>query len=123
MEDVVEFTGEQTPEEVCGWIGKCDFLLMFSNFENAPVVISESLAMGKPVLSSNVGGISEMVTMDAGRLVEAGNVGQLVDATVWMLDHYKDFDAEEIRQRGRKYSFDTVGKKLDMLYREAFERG
>ncbi len=60
-EDMIHFTGERTPGEVAEYMKNADFLVLFSNYENAPVVISESLICGKPVISTDVGGISEFV--------------------------------------------------------------
>jgi len=55
---VVYFTGVLTGISLVEMFQKSHFSVLFSNYENIPVVISESLVCGKPVVSSNVGGIS-----------------------------------------------------------------
>lgn len=119
---LIRFTGEQTPEEVCEWLNSCHFMLMFSNYENAPVVISEALATGIPVLSSNVGGISDMVPNNCGILVPARDEQQLKEKIIWMLDHYQEYDNNTIRQQGLQYSYDAVGKELIDIYSKALSK-
>lgn len=116
---LVRFIGEQTPQQVCNWMQQSDFLLLFSNYENAPVVISEALAVGLPVLSSRVGGIAEMLSEQSGRLTPPGDEDVLLTQTAFMLDHCHDFDADKIRQDGLQYSSETVGTKLLAIYRAA----
>ncbi|HKL95961.1 MAG TPA: glycosyltransferase [Paludibacteraceae bacterium] len=118
---VVKFVGEQAPQEVCQWFYNSDFFLLFSNYENAPVVISESLAVGKPVLSSNVGGIAEMVRSQTGVLIEKGEEQALFEQTNLMLDHFQEFDATKIREAGHQYSYDAVGENLMAIYRATLQ--
>ena len=67
---IIHFIGEKTPEEVANWMQNSDFFVLFSNYENSPVVIAESLVCGKPVISTNVGGISELINKSNGILIE-----------------------------------------------------
>lgn len=116
IDHLVTFTGELPPDQVHQtMIGKTA-LVMFSNYENAPVVISESLAMGIPVLSTDVGGIREMLSTETGILIEQGDESALATQLRHMLDHHGDFNRDAIRQEGKKYSYDTVGKELINIY-------
>jgi L-malate glycosyltransferase len=56
-----EFLGVQPITKVAEAMRQSDALVLFSNFENLPCVISEAHMVGLPVLSTNVGGISEMI--------------------------------------------------------------
>lgn len=113
---MIRWTGELSPKEVSDEFDKSDAFVLSSNYENAPVVISESLAKGIPVVSTNVGGISEMVDHQCGILVSPGNDEKLTEALNMMLDHYPDYDAQTIRQHGEQYSFGIVGAKLKAIY-------
>lgn len=48
--------------------------------EGLPVVLMEALALGRPVVSTYVAGIPELVTPDCGWLVPAGDADALADA-------------------------------------------
>lgn len=118
-EGLVDWTGELTPKQVADEFDTTDIFVLTSRFENAPVVISESLVKGVPVLSTNVGGISEMVDAQCGILIPSENEEQLMKALETMLDHSQDYDREYIREQGKPYSFAAVGKKLKDIYEQS----
>ena len=43
------------------YCSKADLFMLPSNYEGLPMVIIEAMSFGKPVVASNVGGISEIV--------------------------------------------------------------
>ncbi|MDO9154353.1 MAG: glycosyltransferase [Paludibacter sp.] len=115
----VVFTGELTPAEVAEWIYNSDFFVLFSNYENSPVVVSESLYCGKPVISTQVGGISEHVNDSNGLLIAAKDEEALTKNMNYLLDHYPLFDAEKIRTEARaKFSMESVGKIITNHYNQ-----
>lgn len=53
------------------YCSKADLFMLPSNYEGLPMVIIEAMSFGKPVVASNVGGISEIVRNDTnGYVVE-----------------------------------------------------
>ena len=77
----VELTGWLDESEVKSYIRKARALVQPSFAEGLPVVIMEALALGRPVISSSIAGIPELVRADEnGWLVTAGNVEDLVGA-------------------------------------------
>lgn len=115
---MLTFTGEQTPHEVAQWMQQSDCFVLFSNYENAPVVLSECLATGLPIISSRAGGIPEMVTDTDGQLVNTQNERQLTNAMLWMMELVSKYPPQPIREHGRKYSYAAVGKQLVELYQK-----
>lgn len=114
------WTGELTPQEVSAQFDQADIFVLSSNYENAPVVISESLAKGVPVVSTNVGGISEMVNKQCGILINPGKDDELLHALNYMLDHYKDYNSSTIRKTGKAYSFESIGITLKDIYQNVW---
>jgi len=113
------FTGQLTPSEVSKLLKESDILVMFSNHENAPVVISESLACGKPVVTTNVGGIPEMVNDSNGILLQAGDEKALYDAINRMIDNLDNYSSELIQENAHKqYSYDDVGSMIYTIYKK-----
>ena len=115
-EGILRWTGELTPREVAEEMHRADAFVLNSNYENAPVVLSECMASGLPIIATRAGGMPEMVTEDCGILVPPQNDQALAEAMGHMLDHYSDYDRAAIRQAGKKYSYDTVGKQLKEIY-------
>lgn len=113
----LRFTGELTPQEIAVLLHQSDFLVLFSNNENAPVVISESLACGKPVVATRVGGIPEMINPDNGILVNAGDEDGLLEALNTMIDNHRKYDAMAIQEAARaKYAYSQVGEAIVEVY-------
>lgn len=80
LEEQVEITGWASGERVREELLAARAMVLPSFAEGLPVVIMEALALGRPVLSTYVAGIPELVTPDCGWLIPAGSVDALVDA-------------------------------------------
>ena len=117
-EGLLEWTGELTPREVANEFDQADIFILPSNYENAPVVISESLVKGVPIVSTKVGGIPEMVNKNSGILVTPRDNKELASTIDLMLDTYQNYDRATIRKEGKQYSFEVVGSKLKAIYEE-----
>lgn len=113
----VFFKGEKTPEEVHEAMLQSQCFVLFSRFENAPVVLSESMATGLPIIATRAGGMPEMVNERNGLLVESGNVEQLAEAMDRMIGEASHYDRNTLREMGKIYSEEAVGKQLCSVYR------
>lgn len=118
-EGLVRWAGELTPAQVAEEFDKADIFVLNSNYENAPVVICESLAKGVPVISTNVGGIPEMVSEHSGILISPRDDQGLTQAIEQMLDEYPNYDRDRIREDGKQYSYTAVGTLLKQIYEQA----
>ena len=98
LEDCVIFHGKKTSAEVAEAYQQADFFVLFSNFENLPCVIVEAFASGVPVLSTAVGGISEILSPERGILIPQGDEDALLHGMNQMLDHCYEYDHEAIRR-------------------------
>ena len=116
---LIRFHSTKTTKEIAEMLQHSDALLVFSNYENFPCVIPEAFMTGKPVISTAVNGIPEHVNPQNGILVERGNENQLSDAIEKMLNDEVSFNPEQIRHYAMEhFSYTTVGKKLDKVYRK-----
>lgn len=98
LEDCVFFHGKKTSAEVAEAFQQADFFVLFSNFENLPCVIVEAFASGVPVLSTSVGGIAEIISMERGILIQQGDEDALLQGMNQMLDHCREYDRKAIRE-------------------------
>jgi glycosyltransferase involved in cell wall biosynthesis len=104
--------------EVPAEIQKSSALLLFSRYENLPCVILEALCCGLPVISSNVGGIAEVVDKENGILVESENIEALANAMQKMMDDYHNYDREKIALDAfAKFNYKKVGRQIANFYK------
>lgn len=113
----VSFTGLLEGQKLADELSSGDFLVLSSNYENMPVVILEALASGLPVVSTNVGGIKEMIDETKGILVKPRDKEALAEAIIKMTETYKNYDATYLRNSViEKYGYESVGRFLDSMY-------
>lgn len=111
------FTGVLEGQELVDLFYESSFSVLFSNYENIPVVISESLVCGKPFISTNVGGISEHINEKNGILIPANDENALVKSLNYMLDNYMNYDSEGIRSAAlKKFSRREIGTVISDYY-------
>ena len=80
LAESVTLTGWLDEPGVQRELARAHVLLLPSFAEGLPVVIMEALAAGRPVISTYIAGIPELVTPDCGWLVPAGDAEALADA-------------------------------------------
>jgi colanic acid/amylovoran biosynthesis glycosyltransferase len=122
----VRITGWMSSEQVRNEILAARALVVPSFSEGIPVVIMEAMALRRPVISTFVGGIPELVLPNKhGWLVPAGDVEALVRAMKACLDtpletcvHMGEAAYQRVLAR---HSVDTQSTKLVELFRSAVE--
>ena len=114
---VVKFAGLKEGQELVELLQQADLMIMFSYFENLPVVILESYACGVPVVSTRVGGIHEHLDERLGQLTTAGDEEEFIAALNDTLDNLDRYKSETIRRYAvEHFSNDVIGKSLFELY-------
>ena len=83
LEDIVHIMGNVSNVE--DYLAEADIFALSSAYEGLPLVILEAMAAGLPIVSTDVGGIRDIVT-DNGILIESGNKDMLVEALMKIID-------------------------------------
>ena len=86
LRDRVRVVSPCGPHEVAQWINAADLVCLPSHSEGCPNTIIESLACGRPVVATTVGGIPELVHGGNGILVPPADVPSLTQALNTALD-------------------------------------
>jgi len=73
LSDRVYFAGQQSPADTLALLNACDLFVLNSTYEGLPHVVLEAVALGLPIIATDVGGVPEVV--------ENGWNGQLIAAT------------------------------------------
>jgi len=115
----IEFLGFRQWEEIKSLLGKACFLVIPSEwYENNPLTVIESLAVGTPVLGAAIGGIPELIDENNGMLFESKNVEELRSQIAQMFAK-KDWDYQQISNAAcQKFSTDNYYQKLMGIYQQ-----
>jgi len=120
----VRFAGFQ--ENPMSFIAASQALVLSSQEEGLPLVILEAMALGKPVISTIVGAVPEIVDNEqSGLLVPSRDPAALAQAIERVLSD--NTLAAQMGAAGRlivrkKYSIKTMREKLDRLYKTLLEK-
>ena len=100
----VRFLGSRNDVE--NIIPGCDVLVLPSFSESFGLVLIEALACEKPVIGSNVGGISEIITDDVGLLIDPNDSSTLASAIDKIIgdDEFRQNLASNARKRAIDFS-------------------
>jgi L-malate glycosyltransferase len=122
LDNFVIFHGSRNTADVAEMMRHSDFLLLFSNYENQPCVITEAYASGIPVVSTDVGGIREHLSEKQGILINPKDEDALFASIDKMLDICRTFDKKNLHQYAvNNFSYDSIGIKFLEIYTEALK--
>lgn len=126
LQDKVEFRGLVAPEHVSELLNEATILLMASPYEGFPMAALEAMQMGRPVVTSAGGGVSEaVVDGQTGLVTPPEDSRALAEAVCFLLEHPDR--AIEMGKMGRRrqteiFSIEHTAKGYDALYREITHR-
>ena len=101
LDNKVIFTGKLTKKEWWRLSEEYDIFINTTNFDNTPVSVMEAMALGLPVITTNVGGIPYLIKDGIdGLLVEPNDVRAMSDKIEQLVSNQED--AFKIAQNARK---------------------
>jgi len=124
LSHVVRFTGSR--EDILNIIQALDLLVLPSLNESSGTVFIEAMALKKPVVATEVGGIPEVVEKDVtGLLVPPKDPDALAKATISLLKN--PLKASEMGKKGRKrvekyFTLHGHVKKMEKVYEELLRK-
>lgn len=114
----IRFGGEVSYPEVAREMQQADALVLFSNMENAPCVISEALCCGLPVIATETGGIPEMINDKNGLLVQPGNETDMKKALLNLKENIYRYNRDLIASGAKElYSYEKVSAAFSTVYK------
>jgi glycosyltransferase involved in cell wall biosynthesis len=105
IRDVI-FTGAR--DDVENIIPSCDVLVLPSFSESFGLVLIEALACGKPVIGSNVGGITEIINKNVGLLVNPNKISSIASAIDEVINDEELRMVLSLNARNRALDFSEV---------------
>lgn len=111
----VHFTGAVTPQEVQEYLKKADILVMNSAFEGIPMTILEAISYALPVVSTNVGGIGQVLRFGQDSEETDGTAEGILLAIEKISKHYEVY-SENAYQNSKAYDYRQVNQRVyDLL--------
>lgn len=111
---LIEFTGVLNAAMVAEQMQRADAFVLSSNYENMPCVIEEALCCGLPIVSTNVGGINEIIDNNNGILVPARDQVALTSAMATLIRNYKNYNRHGIAMKAHQsFSQDAILKQFN----------
>lgn len=90
-----------------------------SKFETFGVNLIEGLGVGRPIISTNSGGPSEIVSKENGILLKSYKVEELVNAIIYMKENYNNYNLKNISTECHKrYSEEIILTEVSNLYKK-----
>jgi glycosyltransferase involved in cell wall biosynthesis len=118
----IEFVGERDPREAQRLLASADALVLLSETEGLPLVLLEAYALGKPVITTPVGGIPDVfVDGTNGFLVRPGEIDGLAAAIRRLAgDRPLAVRCGEMNRKAflERFSEDAVWPRLERVYEE-----
>jgi glycosyltransferase involved in cell wall biosynthesis len=115
LSENVSFLGYQPPERVREIMALSDIFAFITSFEGMGIVAVESLAMGTPVVATDVGPLPEMVRDGVdGKLVRL-DVDSIANGILWTLSNKKIMTQRRggIEWVRKNFSWDIISKKIE----------
>lgn len=108
---------EGNVENVEQYLAEADAFVLSSNYEGLPLVILEAMASGLPIVSTDVGGVKDVVT-DNGLLVEPHSIEKLASAMMQIKandEMRKDF-SERSKRNVMQFDSSIIAQEYIALY-------
>ncbi len=117
IEGNIVFHGTLDAKGIAALLKESALFVLTSRFENLPCVLIESISAGVPIVSTNVGGINEIVHSAQGQLIPSEDESALVSAIKEQMSRLEEYDSNEMHQKASaKFSYRSIGKRFGEIY-------
>ncbi|NNE32696.1 MAG: glycosyltransferase family 4 protein [Winogradskyella sp.] len=113
----VEFTGQLSKQEWIALSKNHNIFINTTNIDNTPVSVIEAMALGLPIVSTNVGGLPFLINREEGILIEPNNVTAMVQAVLKLNNNqkFKDIIVSNARRKAETFDWHIIKQKWKSL--------
>ena len=115
--NLIELKG-YTPTEVCLLLNACDVALMTSFTEGSPLFIKEAMACNRPIVSTNVGDVKELIQDIEGCFITSYD---LDDVKKKVINASKFDKVVNARIKVLKYDEHEIAKEIKTIYEKVYK--
>ncbi len=120
LTNIVEYIGWVSADDKCNYLNNCDVYILPSYNEGLPISILEAMSYAKPIISTNVGGIPEIIIPSKnGFLVEPGDLKSIDNSIRYCINnkHYLNNLGQNSRIIVEKHLPNYVISVLKQIYK------
>ena len=117
MNKYVKFVGKKNKKQIANILSKSNIYVMSSSLETFGIPGVEALLSGIPVVATKCLGPEEYVEEENGKLVEIGNIDEMVNAIDYVYKHLDNYKVSTLRNSVKRYSAKEVTKKAISIYK------
>ncbi|HRK82294.1 MAG TPA: glycosyltransferase family 4 protein [Saprospiraceae bacterium] len=121
ISDKITFTGRLSKAEWISLSSDYDLFISTTNFDNMPVSVIEAMALGLPVVSTNVGGVPYLIEHEkTGLLVPPNDVEEMVRAITKLINNNAIAESlsQAARQKAEQYDWEVIRPRwIELLER------
>ncbi|MFH2069922.1 MAG: glycosyltransferase [Elusimicrobiota bacterium] len=121
--DKVIFTGFQPADESVRIISSSDIFVLPSLWEGTPNVLLEAMSQGRPVISTDTGGVREIIDDGLnGLIVRPASPKELSEKIIWLIENTEAAKkmGNNAREKVRKFfNMEKMVKETENIYRGA----
>ncbi len=113
----VFFTGKLEGKALLEKFHEADAMLLYSHYENLPVVILEAMSCGLPLITSDVGGIKEFFNEKCGLIIPPNNTPKLTESLLFMMSNHSNYNKNDIRDFAiQHFSRAAISNQFQEIY-------
>ena len=118
----IQLVGSKSKLEIVQLLQNSDIFVLPSRNETFGVVYIEALACGLPIIATDCGVPSEIVTPENGLFIPKENVDALASAISYMAQNIKQYDRKAIAEDCQaRFSSEVIAKQLTHIFEETIK--
>ncbi len=118
LQEKVQLIGPQPQSMLARWMSAADVFVLPSHQEGFGLVALEAMAVGTPVVGTNVGGIPYLLANDAGILVAPHDEISLAQGIDRALSRPEERYTEAKNEIVQQHSYDVIAEQLLAIYKK-----
>ena len=116
LNDKVTLCGMKSRKIVVEELNESYAFILSSVSEGFPKVIYEAMATGTPIITTDVGSVSDVIK-DSGIIVEPYNGDALYEAMKTILSSNWEYYSKKSQEYVKRYTWEEVNNRLEVLYK------
>lgn len=119
LQNSIKFLGRIENEKVAEYMSVADLFVLPSLSEGFPMVLLEAMAVGLPIVATEIRGVPEIVKNgESGFLAEPKNSHNLAQKIIFMLENKELMQkiSEHNKKTAKEYSWQNVAQNLNAIY-------